>query len=298
LIKALGVLCVFSLIAAAQSSSNKPARDRLIPGAWSVRWQPMRLVNGSPVGFRVVAPVRLQSLSGDWFGRQVFFSANQSAAGWYGIAGVSLEARPGTYTLHLKGVTRAGKEVSWERQVAVHAGKYPRIAVKVATKFTEPNSEQVQQIKQASEVKAQVFRHVEPQREWSGRFVAPVTARVSDLFGTRRVFNGETKSVHEGLDYAVPSGTPVAAINAGTVILARPLYFEGNCVMLDHGQGLLSLYMHLSEFKVKEGQQVERGEILGLSGGTGRATGPHLHLAVRWQGIYVNPATLLKMSWR
>jgi murein DD-endopeptidase MepM/ murein hydrolase activator NlpD len=77
--------------------------------------------------------------------------------------------------------------------------------------------------------------------------------------------------------------------------LARPLYFEGNCVVLDHGQGLLSLYLHLSEIKVKEGERVERGQVLGLSGATGRATGPHLHIAVRWQGVYLNPAALLAL---
>jgi murein DD-endopeptidase MepM/ murein hydrolase activator NlpD len=85
----------------------------------------------------------------------------------------------------------------------------------------------------------------------------------------------------------------VSAVNRGTVLLARPLYFEGNCVVLDHGRGLLSLYLHLSELKVKEGDRVQRGAAIGLSGATGRATGPHLHLAVRWQGVYLNPAVLL-----
>jgi murein DD-endopeptidase MepM/ murein hydrolase activator NlpD len=80
------------------------------------------------------------------------------------------------------------------------------------------------------------------------------------------------------------------------VLLARDLFYEGNCVVLDHGQGLLTLYMHLSEFKVHEGDKVERGQLLGLSGGTGRATGPHLHVAVRWQGVYLDPATLLALQ--
>ena len=84
-------------------------------------------------------------------------------------------------------------------------------------------------------------------------------------------------------------------MNDGTVLLARPLYFEGNFVVLDHGQGLLTLYLHLSEFKVKEGDQVKRGQIIGLSGGTGRATGPHLHVAVRWQGTYLDPAQLMRL---
>ena len=110
-----------------------------------------------------------------------------------------------------------------------------------------------------------------------------------------RIFNGKTSSPHLGLDFRVPSGTPVAAMNGGTVLLARPLYFEGNFVVLDHGQGLLTLYLHLSEFKVKEGDQVRRGQEIGLSGGTGRATGPHLHVAVRWKGTYLDPARLLQL---
>jgi murein DD-endopeptidase MepM/ murein hydrolase activator NlpD len=123
-----------------------------------------------------------------------------------------------------------------------------------------------------------------------------VKAQISDVFGTSRTFNGKVQSVHQGLDYAVPEGTPVAAVNSGTVVLAQPLYFEGNCVVLDHGQGLLTLYMHLSKIEVKEGDRVTSGQILGGSGGTGRATGPHLHVAVRWQGVYLNPETLLSLQ--
>jgi murein DD-endopeptidase MepM/ murein hydrolase activator NlpD len=85
-------------------------------------------------------------------------------------------------------------------------------------------------------------------------------------------------------------------MNDGTVLLARPLYFEGNFVVLDHGQGFLTLYLHLSEFKVKEGDVVKRGQEIGLSGGTGRATGPHLHVAARWQGTYLDPARLMQLS--
>jgi murein DD-endopeptidase MepM/ murein hydrolase activator NlpD len=85
-------------------------------------------------------------------------------------------------------------------------------------------------------------------------------------------------------------------VNRGTVILAKPLFFEGSCVVIDHGQGLLSLYLHLSQIKVTEGQQVESGQVLGLSGASGRASGAHLHLAIRWQGVYLNPAILLKMK--
>ena len=211
------------------------------------------------------------------------------------LAGVGLDTRRGSYPLKLEGVAVNGSEVHFQQSLFVGAGRYLTVKLKVSKAFTEPSPEQQQEIKADQEVKHEAFSRVSPEREWSGMFSPPVKADISDVFGTRRVFNGETKSVHQGLDYRVPSSTLVSAINGGTVILARPLYFEGNCVVIDHGQGLLSLYMHLSELKVKEGERVERGTAIGLSGATGRATGPHLHLAVRWQGLYLNPAVLLKL---
>ncbi len=272
------------------------AADSKAKSSWSVGWQPVRLVNGAPIVFRVKPPIRLSSLSGSWFGHEVFFSFDPPSKTWYGISGVSLTTKPGDYTLQLKGTSAAGKDISFEREVAVGTAKYPVIAVTVAKRFTEPSTAQLKEIRQEKTLKQDVFRHFETEREWSGPFLPPVKARISDVFGTRRVFNGETRSMHEGLDYAVPPGTPVSALNSGTVVLAQPLYFEGNCVVLDHGQGLMTLYLHLSKFAIKKGEQVKRGQEIGLSGGTGRATGPHLHVAVRWQGVYLNPATLLKLQ--
>jgi murein DD-endopeptidase MepM/ murein hydrolase activator NlpD len=175
---------------------------------------------------------------------------------------------------------------------------YPQIKVSlsVESKFTEPSPEQQKQIEEGQAVKKDYLNRVSREREWAGNFAAPAEAAISDVFGSERIFNGKTSSPHLGLDFRVPSGTPVAAMNDGTVLLARPLYFEGNFVVVDHGQGLLTLYLHLSEFKVKEGDQVKRGEIIGLSGGTGRATGPHLHVAVRWQGTYLDPGLLMRLS--
>ena len=276
-------------LAVSTESNTKTSR-------WSISWQPSPLVNGSPVIFRVVSPAGVSSLSGSWLGHDVFFSLDAKSKTWYGIAAVSLEIAAGTYSLVLNGTTAGGEEVSFERKVSIRAAKYPTIAVTVSRKFTEPSPEELQRINQERELKHELFSRMEPEREWSGRFLAPVEARVSDVFGTRRTFNGKVQSMHQGLDYAVAQGTAVSALNRGTVLLARPLFFEGNCVVLDHGQGLLTLYMHLSDLKVKEGDQVARGQEIGLSGGTGRATGPHLHVAVRWQGVYLNPATLLALD--
>jgi murein DD-endopeptidase MepM/ murein hydrolase activator NlpD len=250
-------------------------------------------VNGAPIFLQVTPPERLTSLTGTWLGHDVIF--DNSGRVWTALAGVSLETKAGNYPFVLEGKTPAGTEITFRRSFTIGHAKYPVIQLQVSKQFTEPNPEQVQVIKEDQAVKHKTFSQVTPEREWSGRFSAPVDAPTSDVFGTRRVFNGATKSVHQGLDYRVGPGTPVLAVNAGTVLLARSLYFEGNCVVLDHGQGLLSLYLHLSEIKVKEGDRVERGQLLGLSGATGRATGPHLHIAVRWQGVYLNPAALLAL---
>jgi murein DD-endopeptidase MepM/ murein hydrolase activator NlpD len=264
--------------------------------SWSVSHKPLRLVNGSPIVFHVVSPEPLKSLDGKWLEHEVFFSSDSRGKVWYGLAGASLEIRPGNHSLELKGVAATGKDLSFQEQIAVGKGKYHNIAASVPKQYTEPNTEQLQKIDQDKALKERAFAHVTPEREWAGSFRPPVKAQISDVFGTSRTFNGKVQSVHQGLDYAVPEGTPVAAVNSGTVVLAQPLYFEGNCVVLDHGQGLLTLYMHLSKIEVKEGDRVTGGQKLGVSGGTGRATGPHLHVAVRWQGVYLNPETLLSLQ--
>jgi len=270
---------------------------------WTVVNQPTRLVNGTPVLFRVTAPKTLRSLSGNWLGHEIAFNFDASSKAWFALAGVSLETKPGTYSLELHGETFSGQSagastgeaISFERKIRVERQRYPRVLLKVPTRYTAPSPEDQHEIEQDKETKAEAFKTVSPDREWQGSFTPPVDAAISDVFGVERVFNGSVQSTHQGLDFRVPGGTSVAAVNRGRVILARPLFFEGNCVVIDHGQGLLTLYLHLSKFSVKEGDDVSKGQAIGLSGGTGRATGPHLHLAVRWQGVYLDPQVLLKL---
>jgi len=290
---ALVILCFLAPGLSGRAAAQTPAKEGRATKAWAVAHQPQRLVNGGAVAFRVKAPPGLQSLRGRWLDHDVDFVLDSRTAAWWGLAGVSLHTRPGTYPLELKGVSERGDEVSIQRKFAIMAGKYRSIAVQVAKKFTEPDPEQLRKIGEDKAIKDKAFAGSTAERKWAGNFVAPVKATVSDVFGTRRTFNGRVQSTHQGLDYAAGAGTEVSAVNSATVLLARPLYFEGNCVVLDHGQGLLTLYMHLSALKVKEGEQVERGQLIGLVGGTGRATGPHLHLGVRWQGEYLDPSVLL-----
>ena len=130
-------------------------------------------------------------------------------------------------------------------------------------------------------------------------FTLPLAAPLDPLpaggrFGSRRVINGQPRSPHGGADYTVASGTPVRAAADGTVALVADHFFGGNSVFVDHGDGLVTMYFHLSRVDVKTGDEVRRGETLGAVGATGRATGPHLHFGVRWRGARVDPAQLVE----
>jgi peptidase M23-like protein len=262
---------------------------------WLVQMEPLRVVNGSPVLFRVTPAVTVNELKGEFLGQQIVFRHSSECHCWYAIGGVSLETKPGRYTLRLSGQRNDGQSAGFAYSVVVRAAHYPFSTISVAPAFVEPPKEVLPQIEAAEAAKKQAFARTDPNPLWSGSFQRPTDTETSGVFGSARVYNGKTRSQHKGLDFRASTGTPVHATNAGTVILARPLYFEGNCVMLDHGQGLVTIYMHLSEFKVKEGEQVAAGQLIALSGGTGRSTGPHLHFAVRWRGEYLDPATLLAL---
>jgi murein DD-endopeptidase MepM/ murein hydrolase activator NlpD len=303
---------VAPVLAEARSGSAQSSSPTKPSDSWGVAETPARLVNGSPVLFRVAAPRAVRALSGKWLGHEIVFSFDAERKDWFTLAGVSQETKPGSYSLELRGetstppaagastssssVSTSGGALMFEKKVFIARQRYPRVLLKVPGKYTAPSPEDQKEIAADKEIKADAFKTETAEREWRGSFDAPVNAEISDVFGVERVFNGSVQSTHQGLDFRVPSGTTVEAVNDGTVILARPLFFEGNCIVIDHGQGLLTLYLHLSKFVVKEGDAVKKGQEIGLSGGTGRATGPHLHLAVRWQGVYLNPAELLKLK--
>ena len=263
---------------------------------WQVELQPAMLVNGAPVLFRVAPPERLAVLRGNWLGHQITFRRSQSCKCWYALAGVPLNTKPAEYALDLEGVTARGGKVQFSQTERVMEASYPSTTITVEPKYVEPPKETLARVKEEQDLKKKVFSESAPESLWMGGFETPANAGITAVFGSARVYNGIKRSQHEGLDFRVHTGTPVHAANAGRVILARNLYFEGNCIVVDHGQGLMTVYMHLSKLQVKEGEKVREGQILGLSGGTGRVTGPHLHFAVRWQGEYLNPATLLKLT--
>lgn len=152
-----------------------------------------------------------------------------------------------------------------------------------------PDAETLQRILRERERLAAARATDSPLTGFAEGFVAPAEGRISGVFGSRRILNGQPRQPHYGLDFAVPTGTPSRAAAAGRVTLAASFHFFGDLVVIDHGHGVSTLYAHLSRIDVSEGQMVARGERIALSGATGRVTGPHLHFSLSWYQTWLDP---------
>lgn len=177
--------------------------------------------------------------------------------------------------------------------VAPRAWQIQRIE-KIAPALVTPPPEAMARIKREVAMKA-AARPTDTPREWfAGRFIWPARGVISGVFGSQRFYNGTPKNPHYGVDVAAPTGTPIVAPADGIVRLAEPdMYFEGGLVFLDHGQGVISIMMHMSRIDVKAGQHVHQGDPIGAVGQTGRATGPHLHWAMVWRAAHIDPSLLV-----
>jgi hypothetical protein len=281
--------CAVLLTAASVVKAANPAP----PDA--VTLTPTIVVAGSPELIRVSAPASAV-LEGDWQGKKLAFFRGRDGKSWFALAGADVEAAVGPSRLTLTEVNAGGNLIDLSRDIEIHPAHYATGTLTVEPKFVEPPPEEMARIKSEIDLKTKVFASSAARPLWSGNFRAPITAPATSSFGMRRTYNGKLASVHKGMDFRAPSGTAVRAGNSGVIVLARPLYFEGNCVVIDHGLGLFTVSMHLSRIDVQEGQRVKLGQQIGLSGATGRVTGPHLHWSVRWQDASLDPAKLLRMD--
>ncbi len=227
-----------------------------------------------------------------WFrGRHVLVERDDM--GWFALVGLPLDTQPGAHELK---ITRGSPQPAREARVAfaVNNKTYPAQHITLTDKSkVEPGAEDLRRIKLEQ---ARIDSVKNRWQEAPGVDLAlqlPAEGKLSGRFGVRRFFNGQPRNPHAGLDLAVPSGTPVNAAAAGTVTDIGDYFFNGNTVFIDHGQGLITMYCHLSEVTVKVGDKLKRGQQLGLSGMTGRATGPHLHWSVILNGAAVDPEAFI-----
>jgi len=242
---------------------------------------------------RVTATRPLATLEGEAFGREVRFWPTGDRTRWEGLVGLGFDIAPGQHPIALRASGTSGTHVTGEAALSVKSKKYETRRLTVAANMVNPPEEEAARIAADSKAMADVFAGVWPERLWRGRFDTPVPGAATSSFGRLSVMNGEPRGRHLGADFRAASGTPVRAPNAGRVALARDLYFAGNTVIVDHGLGLFSLVAHLSRIDVEVGDMVSLGDRLGLSGATGRVTGPHLHWAIRMGPQSVDPVALM-----
>ena len=194
------------------------------------------------------------------------------------IAAESADARPLTAT----------------HPLAVAVRRFPTRRLRVAPVYVEPPAAEIERIA-ADAARLEALFRTTTGESFPGRFAAPIAAAAQDSFGARSIFNGQSRSPHAGVDFRAPLGTPIASPAAAVVVLADDLFFTGQTVALDHGLGLISVLAHLSKIDVHVGDAVQPGDVLGELGGTGRATGPHLHWSVRLNGARVDPMSLMQV---
>jgi murein DD-endopeptidase MepM/ murein hydrolase activator NlpD len=216
---------------------------------------------------------------------------------WRALLGVDLEAKAGEYSLTVTGKAGdAGQDLTCASNIAVTEGKFATESLKVAPNFVQPNAEQLARAEAERERLRAIFATITPERLWAGSFRVPLDGvTTGGNFGKRRVLNGTPGSPHGGVDFPALSGTPIYAAQRGRVVLAEPLYFSGNTVVIDHGLGLYTFYGHMESIDAKVGDLVDTGALLGKVGATGRVTGPHLHWGLTLNRSRVNPLQLVSL---
>ncbi len=217
------------------------------------------------------------------------------AEGLLAVLGLGLDVAPGRHTLHIK-AGEGSLKPAYDTTFEVKPKFYPAQHLKISSRFMQPSPEDVQRNERDQIAIARAKTHWSADVPASFTLVIPAKGPLSARFGLRRVLNGKESSSHNGLDVAVGTGTPLRAAAAGRVIATGDYFYSGQSVFVDHGQGFITLYIHMSRIDVKEGDAVERGALLGLSGATGRVTGPHLHWAVLLNGVYVDPELFLRAA--
>jgi murein DD-endopeptidase MepM/ murein hydrolase activator NlpD len=280
------VACTLAVVVCALSASLVGQDGRLLTITASSR----TLSPGSLILLTVRSPTPLTSLTGHAFGRPVRFWETAPLE-WRGFVAAGLEAKPGTYDVDVTGVDSAGGAAG-KTTLTVVRKQFETRRLRVRGEFVNPPAGEAERIASEAKGLAAIFTQATP-RAWRGTFQLPVPGTATSSFGRLTVLNGEPRGRHQGADFRAAAGTPVVAPNAGRVVLAEDLYFSGNTVVIDHGLGMFSLLAHLSRIDVAAGSDVAGGEMLGVSGATGRVTGPHLHWALRLSEFSVDPLALV-----
>ena len=228
-----------------------------------------------------------------WMGKKVYLVLNEENRTWHGFIAADLRQKPGPYGLLVKDPS-SDKETRLEIQVEKkHYGVRRLTVPKEMVDLDAPTFERV---KKEAKTMTALWQGPASEPVWQGSFLRPLDGEVVGPFGRSSIINEQPRAPHSGVDLRAERGTPVRAINHGTVVLTADHFFPGRSVVIDHGGGILSMYFHLEKILVQKDQYIEKGQVVGLVGATGRSTGPHLHLGIRINGARVDPLGLMALS--
>lgn len=286
----LGVLPLLAASSLTAQTTSSP---------FHITTRPARLVRGTlgVITLRPSGPTVVASLAGWAEGEPLHFTRTTKGR-FTALIAAAVEG-PDSLVVSLLPVGPSGERDSVDLRLAVAGGTYPRERLRVEAKYATPDSAAQQRISEEIAQALAIARQAhETPRLWSHPFRAPRPGRVTSRFGTARILNGEVQSRHLGTDFAGAVGAPVRAANAGVVALVADFYLAGTVVYLDHGEGVVTGYFHLSKALVAAGDTVTRGQLIGRVGRSGRVTGPHLHWIARYGTITVDPMSVLKLRER
>ena len=258
-------------------------------GAYQVRAEPLTIAPGDPFLIKVTGLDRTVQPRAMVFGREVgFASCGKGCA--VAVCAADISVKPGRYRMV---VSAGGNKRSAGIKVQAHA--FPVIRVTLPADKVTLSEEDTKRVQREEELLSALWKE-QTEQQWEGSFMMPLPNEISTQFGVKRLINDERQSIHRGIDIRGTKGEEVRASNRGTVVLAEELFFGGNTLVLDHGMGIYSVYMHLERFHKNRGEAVAKGDIIGSVGTTGRSTGPHLHIGVKVQGVSVNPVSFMKLK--
>ncbi len=257
---------------------------------------PRSVKQGEVCLLKVWGPVSLKSVYGEFQGKRYPLGSGDTDQTYEGLLGVDLNTKPGKYGIRFVATDGRGKDDSQTSSIKVTKADFAVQRLTLPQSMVDLDPKTLERVNRESKRLKELFQNFWNERTWRGAFIRPVEGELSGAFGTRRIINGQPKSPHTGVDLRAEEGTPVWASNSGRVALVDELFFTGKSVILDHGWGLYSMYFHLSEARVQEGDRIPKGAELGRVGSTGRSTGPHLHWGIILNGARVDPFSLLRST--
>jgi murein DD-endopeptidase MepM/ murein hydrolase activator NlpD len=259
---------------------------------------PERVLQGGVYVVTLSGDDTVVSAKGLFARRTVYFNSTGVPGRFVGLLGVDLAASPEVKTLAVTLKRSNGTTETETRSVTVVKGNFSVQHLTMDEKWVSYDEATLKRIQHENEVATALYTTESPRRLWSEPFMMPLVGEVTGAFGLARYVNGKPSWSHTGIDLSAVTGTPVAAANDGKVALVMDMYLTGLSLFIDHGQGLYTMYFHLSDVLVTEGESVKRGQTIALVGATGRVTGAHLHFGARLNYNKVNPAELVGLPVR